>query len=465
MQQWKNALLDLSLRNRLINYTERSGLALTVPDSALGILENFVHDGTPITLLPGDQLAAVQKERGVATARELPEEQLTALLVERRELHADVTSGGYLPRLRNLAYKAKTVLEETGANNLYLALGSLVWELDGRPLRSPLVLIPVVLTPMGRTGSYRLALDEAGSSTPNYCLLEKLRQVHGLGVPTLTEAVDGTLDLDAALEAMRTALVGHGLPYRVESTADLAILQFAKFRLWKDLDEHWADFAENPLVGHLVHEPTEAFEDPARDTGGFADLDDLAAQLPAPADASQLRAIAEAVGRPDVRARGPARHRQVADHHQPAHPRGRRGQAGAVRRREAGGARRRRAPARLGRHGHVRPRPARQGLARLDGARADPARARARGRRRRAGPGGGRRDAAVRPADAGPLRRPAARRQRRRPVALLGADGGADRRHRGRAAARPRAVRGQRARRRCCARCAWRSRCCPTSPT
>ena len=71
-------------------------------------------------------------------------------------MHADVTTGGYLPRLRGLAYKAKTVQEETGANNLYLALGSLVWELDGRPLRSPLVLIPVTLAPLGRTGQYRL---------------------------------------------------------------------------------------------------------------------------------------------------------------------------------------------------------------------------------------------------------------------------------------------------------------------
>src|SRR3954470_8363731 len=294
VQQWKNALLDLSLRNRLINYTERSGLPLTLPDTALSVLDNFVHDGTPITLLPGDQLAAVQKERGVASARELPEEQLTELLVDRREVHADVTSGGYLPRLRNLAYRAKTVQEETGANNLYLALGSLVWELDGRPLRSPLVLIPVTLAPLGRTGQYRLSLDESGSSTPNYCLLEKLRQLHGLAVPTLTEPADGVLDLESALEAMRTALVGHGLPYRVEATADLAILQFAKFRLWKDLDEHWADFAENPLVHHLVHEPTEAFRDPVHDAAGFADLDELAAQLPAAADASQLRAIAEA---------------------------------------------------------------------------------------------------------------------------------------------------------------------------
>jgi hypothetical protein len=295
VQQWKNALLDLSLRNRLINYTERSGLALTVPGPSLGALENFVHDGTPITLLPADRLAAVQKERGLTTARDLPEQQLAELLTERREVHADVTTGGYLPRLRNLAYKAKTVQEETGANNLYLALGSLVWELDGRPLRSPLVLIPVVLAPMGRTGSYRLSLDEAGSSTPNYCLLEKLRQLHGLVVPTLTEPVDGGgLDLDTALEAMRVGLVGHGLPYRVEATADLAILQFAKFRLWKDLDEHWADFTDNPLVSHLVHQPTEAFSDPVSDTARFVDLDELAATLPAPADASQLRAIAEA---------------------------------------------------------------------------------------------------------------------------------------------------------------------------
>ena len=294
VQQWKNALLDLSLRNRLINYTERSGLPLTLPAAALPILDNFVHDGTPITLLPGDRLAAVHRERGLSAAAELPSEQLTELLVERREVHADVTSGGYLPRLRNLAYRAKTVQEESGANNLYLALGSLVWELDGRPLRSPLVLVPVVLTPVGRTGSYRLSLDESGSSTPNYCLLEKLRQVHGLVVPTLAESADPPLDVGSALEAVRVGLVGHGLPYRVEATADLAILQFAKYRLWKDLDDHWADFARNPLVAHLVHEPTEPFLDPARESGSLGDLDQLAAELPVPADASQLRAIAEA---------------------------------------------------------------------------------------------------------------------------------------------------------------------------
>src|SRR3954452_13148912 len=294
--QWKNALLDLSLRNRLINYAERSGLPLVVPAESLGILENFVHDGTPISLLPSDQLAAVARERGAATARALPAEQLAETLVERRSVHADVPDSGYLNRLRNLAYKAKTVVEETGANNLYLALGSLVWELDGRPLRSPLILVPVVLTPTSRTGAYRITLDESGSSTPNYCLLEKLRQLHGVSVPQLAEPTGDAagIDLDAALEALRTALVGYRLPYRVEPTADLAILQFAKFRLWKDLDEHWSDSAGTALVQHRVYEPNEPFQDPSYDTAGHTDLDELAAQLPVPADASQLRAIAEA---------------------------------------------------------------------------------------------------------------------------------------------------------------------------
>jgi hypothetical protein len=296
VQQWKNALLDLSLRNRLINYTPRAGLGLSVPGEALGILENFVHDGTPITLLPGDRLAAVARERGATSAADLPAARLTEQLVDQRAVHADVTEEAYLGRLRGLAYKAKTVTEETGANNLYLALGSLVWELDGRPLRSPLVLVPVVLTPISRDGGYRLTLDEAGSSTPNFCLLEKLRQLHGLAVPPLAEAAADAAgpDLETALEAMRVALVGHGLPYRVEPTADLAILQFAKFRLWKDLDEHWAELAENALVGHLVHAPTEPFADPVVHSAEHADLDELAASLPVPADASQLRAVAEA---------------------------------------------------------------------------------------------------------------------------------------------------------------------------
>lgn len=294
--RWKNALLDLSLRNRLVNFTARSALALAVPGDRLGVLEDVLHRGGTVALRASDELAAVDRERGVRAGRDLPSEHREDLLVNRRAVFVDVVEAAYNARLRGLAHRARTIQEETGANNLYLALGSLVWELEGRPLRSPLVLVPVVLRPSGRGGRYRLSLDEAGSSTPNYCLLEKLRQVHGLEVPGLAEPVldEAGIDLDAAFESTRTAIAERGLPYRVEPTADLAVLQFAKFRLWKDLDENWAMFTENPLVAHLVHRPEEAFADPVS-TAAVHDLEELAEGCPVPADASQLKAVAEAV--------------------------------------------------------------------------------------------------------------------------------------------------------------------------
>ena len=294
--QWKNALLDLSLRNRLINFTDRARLSLAVPDAHLGDLEDAVHAGTPIQLLPSDQVAAIQAERGIGFGRDLPQEQLAELLLAKHAVFADATEARYDTTLRGLAHKARTITEETGANNLYLALGALVWTLDARQLRSPLVLVPVTLKPSGRGGHYRLVLDESGMSTPNFCLLEKLRQVHGLEIPDLAEpASDGSgIDLDAALTAVRVAVAAKGLPFRVEPTADLSILQFAKFRLWKDLDENWEALTGNALVQHLVSTPTEPFTDPAADPGEV-DLDELAARCPVPADSSQLTAVADAV--------------------------------------------------------------------------------------------------------------------------------------------------------------------------
>ncbi|MBO0907787.1 DUF4011 domain-containing protein [Arthrobacter sunyaminii] len=296
ISQWKNSLLDLSLRNRLINFTTTARFPLAVPEGRLGEFEDMISAGTRIRLTASDAVAAMQRERGIRYGRDLPQEQLAELLVKHRAVFADVTEAGYQSRMRNLAYKARTLVEETGANNLYLALGSLVWSLDGKELRSPLVLVPVLLSPTSKQGPYELVLDEAGGSTPNYCLLEKLRMEHGLDIPELAEPEedDSGIDLDAALGAVRAAIQKKGLPFRVEPTVDLSILQFAKFRLWKDLDEHWEELSQNPLVKHLIHTPTEPFpESVTADTE--QNLDELAARVPIPADSSQLHAIAEAV--------------------------------------------------------------------------------------------------------------------------------------------------------------------------
>ncbi|OJV84872.1 DUF4011 domain-containing protein [Microbacterium sp. 70-16] len=292
---WKNALLDLSLRNRLINYGENSGYPLAVPQPSLAAFEDMINAGTAVSLVPNDRIPTVDTSRGIRFGQDLPETARASMLAERKQVFVGVTDATYTTRLRALAYKARTIVEETGANNLYLAFGMLRWTFNDRELRSPLVLVPVVLEATAGGKSFRISIDEAGESTPNYCLLEKLRVSYGLEIPGLANPAkdDAGIDLPAAFAAARRAVASARLSFTVEDTVDLSILQFGKYRLWKDLDENWQELATNSLVGHLVHTPTNEFVDPFQ-APADVDLDALNNAVPVPADSSQLEAVAEA---------------------------------------------------------------------------------------------------------------------------------------------------------------------------
>ncbi len=136
VRQWKNALLDLSLRNRLINFSDRSSIRLVVPDGHLGTIEDIVNAEDPLRLLPSDQFDSIHGGRGIDSGASLPQDILVDMLAQKSAVFCDVPSGSYPARMRALAYKARTIVEETGANNLYLALGSLIWSIDSKPLRS-----------------------------------------------------------------------------------------------------------------------------------------------------------------------------------------------------------------------------------------------------------------------------------------------------------------------------------------
>ncbi len=297
ISQWKNALLDLSLRNRLINFTDRAGFRIEVPGPALARFEDAINAGDNVSLLPSDAVKNVDVARGIRFGRDLPEQERELLLADKHSAYVDITDASYQSKLRHLTYKAKTIVEETGANNLYLAFGMLTWRLNDRDLRSPLILIPVSLKTSNRGQSYVLTIDEAGVSTPNYCLVEKLRTALGLEIPALANPAEDAsgIDLAGTFAAVRRALVDAGLSFRVEDSVHLSILQFAKFPLWKDLDDSWQQLSRNSLVKHLIETPKNQFVDPVTDTSDV-DLDDLNAAVPVPADSSQLRAVADAVG-------------------------------------------------------------------------------------------------------------------------------------------------------------------------
>jgi hypothetical protein len=331
VDRWLSSLLDLTYRNPLLNMKVRSAgqrsasgaLALGVSSQSLADLEDLLSAGKRLpvrspTLIPAairvrgaldqemdayfaqqpavywpgpDALDSFARTAAGALGPEVPGAKRE---MEAANLAAEAVDSLSGSALRNLRSRARVLEQQTGANNLFLTIGTLRWRDPKRPeeLRSPLFLWPVRLEGT-RHGEFSITLEEEASVTPNYCLIEKLRAVHGLEIPDLEEPPldESGIDLDAVIRSIRSSLSEAGVPgIAVEETAHLALFNFTSFRLWKDMKDHWPEFLRNPVVDHLVHRPGEDFSIESTDTTQPEIL------CPIPTDESQRAAVEAAVG-------------------------------------------------------------------------------------------------------------------------------------------------------------------------
>ncbi|OLO92392.1 DNA helicase [Actinomyces naeslundii] len=300
VRDWQKSLLDLSLRNPLINRTSRHAVELRVPPAFIGEFEDLVNDKEYIALAAGRHRPAKLSDEG------LQQEQTRAVsLLKERTVEVELASTERVQRLQALATSARTAVEETGANNLYLAIGTLHWESDGSRLHSPLILIPVNLE---RTGDdFRLILDETGASTPNYSFLDRFARDTGIELTELrTPRLDEHgIDLRATLDGVRDRLRRAGWDDVVTATVHLGLFRFSTYRMWKDLEDHWPTIAANPLVAHLMSGGRHNFVDPAGPADRDLDIDQATQNLPLAADSTQARIVADAVAGRSLVVEGP----------------------------------------------------------------------------------------------------------------------------------------------------------------
>ncbi|SDN68351.1 AAA domain-containing protein [Actinomyces ruminicola] len=298
VEEWKRSLLDLSLRNPLIDRTARSAIELKVPPELVGDFEDIVNKRDNLGLRAAAGFGG-RPARGAAQAADDATELLKAHTVG-----AVLGSKEYVRRLQNLAASARTTLEETGANNLYLAIGTLCWYADGQRVRSPLILIPVKLEREGDT--FIVSLDEAGVSTPNYSLLARFQADTGIELTALREPEydDHGVNVEATLDKLRQQLRAAGRRDRVEPTVHLGLFRFSTYRMWRDLAEDWPTIIANPLVARLLDgTPGAGAADQA--AGPATDLDEVVENLPLVADSAQAQVIADAVSGRNLVVEGP----------------------------------------------------------------------------------------------------------------------------------------------------------------
>ena len=270
--RWTQRLLDLSLRNRLLNARDSKQL-LPLEAGSLAELEDRLSSDRPVAIESADSHGAAKE----------------AL---RSSLAADETAR----RLRQLHRLAKTELEESGVNALFLALGFLKWRpkgADAKDYRAPILLMPVRIERRGVRDGYALSrLDE--DTELNATLVEFLRAEFGVvvaGLDPLPEDESG-VSVAKVLDAFRAAAAAFP-GWEVEEGAALGNFSFGKFVMWKDLASRADSLAAHPFVSHLMKgggdydDGVEVF--PPEEVGAHVRYGELF--TPLSADSSQLAAV------------------------------------------------------------------------------------------------------------------------------------------------------------------------------
>lgn len=333
VRRWMDALLDISNSNPLVSLSssiaflprekgrEPRAIAIPMTEGLLAKVENSLFNGNGLRLLAAHDMPGflVQDPTPAKISAHFDNTQqisigpidLMAGVIERWAEEA--ISKGAAPqiayarnqsdfaklhtyevsrRFKALKRYADQVESESATNQLFLTIGSLVWESPGdaksaaRMVKSPLFMIPIRIGGSAQSG-FSVQMEESGEISPNYCLVEKLRQELGLHIPDLEtpNLDDAGIDVDHMIASLRSQLSkGKYAAMRVETDCQLAVLDFATFRMWKDLQLNWRTFTRNEVVNHLVEGTNATLEQDVPEFTGEP-------LTPFDGDESQLKAV------------------------------------------------------------------------------------------------------------------------------------------------------------------------------
>ena len=301
--QWERKLLDLGMRNTLINL-RMTKTQLPVLTSSLDELENALADGSDFTILPKPADLRVESFSFDAIT-EVSSSSLIKAEFENKRLRSVLTEAELSKSIKDLYRAAKTALEENGANTLYLALGMLRWFESKRSTKAryaPIILVPIEMVRKSAAQGYVIRLRD-DEPQMNITLLEKLKQDFGIVVKGLDPLPcdEHGIDIRRVLTIMRKAVMEQS-HWDVLETASIGIFSFSQFVMWNDIRNRTDDLMRNKVVRSLI-EGKLAWDAQPLEIGKRVNENNVL--LPMPADASQLYAIQAACSEESFVLHGP----------------------------------------------------------------------------------------------------------------------------------------------------------------
>ena len=275
ISQMRLKLLDLTGRNRLLNFKHSPGKSLqfvggSIARVAAKIQEEGDRSNIAITPLPEPPLSAYVRRAGrleppdpvewarrnqIPTSYEIEEDDEEDEEGAPRLVLQSLLYGEPLARhCRKLEREAVLAIEETGANTLFLVAGMLEFPDQNdseRTFTAPLVCIPVVFKSQARASHQSFSIQNTGEEiTENLSLREKLRNDYDISLPDFD---DDDFDLVAYLTAVEL-VIDQKPGFALHQTLSLCLLSFSSMLMVRDLDpEKWpASNTRNSLLDHPV---------------------------------------------------------------------------------------------------------------------------------------------------------------------------------------------------------------------
>lgn len=257
-------LLDLSSRNRLLNYRHPKGRSVQIADNpSLNLVFDRLMDSkaVPFKYVPEPDPQSYEGKRsearlhaarlGISTSFDFPPNPEGANGHRLHGIQTLLYPADLERQLRKIASEAKTAIEETGSNMLFLVFGFLEFydsEDSDRAMLAPLLSLPVALAKGGLdrdTGTYQYSVLHSGEDlAENHTLREKMRRDYMLTLPEYEEEEEPESYFSRIEQA-----ISKKRRWKVRRQITLGMLSFGKLAIWSDLDSKKnPGLVENELV-------------------------------------------------------------------------------------------------------------------------------------------------------------------------------------------------------------------------
>ena len=285
----RKELLDLTLRNQLLNFKSRAKTITIVNQSPLNLYQTLVLQENKMYFVANKK---DKKEDKSSVWDHIPFD-FSKFSEGDRKLATDLTPKELQKRLYYINNQAKTMLQEQGYNILYLAVGFLEWKDKSKPRqknKAPLVLIPVSMERKKVGESFNLEWTGEDIQT-NISLKAKLLE-GGIELPDFEFKKYGEV-VDHYIASVRRA-VSRMDGWTVNNDAALGFFSFTKFVMYNDLNpEAWednVDLTKNELI-QAIFNPAKNDQESFREEDIDTRLEYQNMYQVLDADSSQIAAI------------------------------------------------------------------------------------------------------------------------------------------------------------------------------